>query len=544
MVLPVGFALLSSGCWGGDAANEPSDPPFQGVTLRVTAIGDPAVLQTVRAQGGEWSSELGADLVFSDARTDPASVDVLIYPGERLGDLVDESVLAVLPESVVRRDSGLMIGSVASSNQGERSGSGSEIDPGSIADRRDPLAFGDVVPGFRTRVTRYGEDRFGLPIGGSALVLVYRRDAFTNEANLQAAESEGLSLEPPATWEDLDALARFFQDRDWDGDGQPESGIALALGPDPESVGTATFLARAAALGQIPDRYDFLFDSDSMAPRIATEPFVEALDKLVALKKSGPPGVEGFDIEAARAAFRAGEVAFLIDRAERALRWSDPTAPVPASVAPLPGSDRIYDVSRNAWIELNDPNRPSYLPLGGGWLVGITAGTSGRTLEAATSYIQALAGPDLANAIALDPAFLMVPVRARALEDGLPSYMAPPGLDPRSWGDAASRTYSASKFVLGPRIPESEAYLADLEAARVAAVAGTTASEALAKAARSWSVRVDRLGLDRQLWHYRRSLNGIPTDPNPPPNPIAGAARIGGPSPSPSPSPSPRDRDP
>ena len=49
------------------------------------------------------------------------------------------------------------------------------------------------------------------------------------------------------------------------------------LGADAEGLGNATFLARAASLGQHPDQFSFLFDSDKMAPRIDTEPFVEAL---------------------------------------------------------------------------------------------------------------------------------------------------------------------------------------------------------------------------------------------------------------------------
>ena len=191
----------------------------------------------------------------------------------------------------------------------------------------------------------------------------------------------------------MDALARFLDGRDWDGDGEPEAGIALALGPDPEGLGNSTFLARAASLGQAPDRYDFLFDSDTMAPRLGTEPFVEALTRLVALKEAGPEGVEGFDAEAARSAFRTGRAALLIDRAERVLSWSDPAAPVSAAVAPLPGSSRFYDPSRRDWVEPAEPNRPSYLSGGGGWLVGVSARTDGPSRAAAISFAKALAAP-------------------------------------------------------------------------------------------------------------------------------------------------------
>ena len=134
-------------------------------------------------------------------------------------------------------------------------------------------------------MTKYGSDRLALPLGGSALVLVYRRDAFSRQANIDAARAAGIKLEPPATWTQLDALAKFFQGRDWDGDGTPDHGIAAVLGQDPEGLGNAIFLARAASLGQHRDQYSFLFDADSMTPRIDSPPFVEALRGICAWKR-------------------------------------------------------------------------------------------------------------------------------------------------------------------------------------------------------------------------------------------------------------------
>src|SRR5262249_12867673 len=152
--------------------------------------------------------------------------------------------------------------------------------------------------------------------------------------NRAAAGEKGIELEPPKTWEQLDALARFFRGRDWDGDGKPDHGISMVLGADAEGLGDATFLARAAAVGQHPDQFSFLFDSEKMGPRVETEPFVEALSGLIALKATGPPGMEAFDADAARQAFRTGKVAMLIDRAERAAAWSHGK---PVGIAPMPG---------------------------------------------------------------------------------------------------------------------------------------------------------------------------------------------------------------
>src|SRR5262249_1888276 len=148
-------------------------------------------------------------------------------------------------------------------------------------------------------------------------------------------------------------------------------GISVVLGDDPEGLGNATFLARAASLGQHPDQYSFLFDSEKLTPRIDTEPFVAALGGLAALKASGPPGMERFDADAARAAFREGKEALLIDRAERAAAWSHGK---PVGVAPLPGSERVFDPISKNWSTPSQRNAPSYMPWGGGWLIGVRNG--------------------------------------------------------------------------------------------------------------------------------------------------------------------------
>jgi multiple sugar transport system substrate-binding protein len=364
-------------------------------------------------------------------------------------------------------------------------------------------------------VTRSGPDRMALPCGGSALVLVYRNDAFQSAANRSAARAAGLVLEkPPETWAELDAFARFLGGRDWNGDGALDHGIALALGPDSEGVGDAAFLARAAGLAQHRDHFSFVFDSsDELTPRIDAPPFVEALAGMIALKASGPPGIEHFDAAAARAAFRTGNVAMLIDRAERASTWSHGKR---ISVAPLPGSDRVYEPSRKAWEKASPPNAPRYLPYGGGWLVGFHSGLSGTQREAALDLVKYLADPENVNRLRGERTFPMLPARTSQMAQGLPDPTSAPDVDSRLWSDAVSRTLLADRVVPGLRIPDAGGYLADLAKGRVAAAAGEPPEKALGAVARAWTERTKRHGPKRQLWHYRRSLNTPATLPDPP----------------------------
>ena len=353
-----------------------------------------------------------------------------------------------------------------------------------------------------------------MPLGSSALVLVYRRDVFSLPANQEAASSAGVKLEPPATWTELDALAKFFEGRDWDGDGKPGHGIAAVLGTDPEGLGNATFLARAASVGQHRDQYSFLFDSDSLEPRIALPPFVEALAAIVAWKQVGPPGMEQFDAKAAREAFRTGQVAMLIDRAERAATWSGGK---PVGVAPLPGSDRVFEPIRRKWEKPTSTNRPTYLLAGGGWLVGIRRGLSETERAAALDLAVYLASPDNVNQLRAERTAPMLPVRTSHMGQGLPDPLSAPDVDPRQWSDAVGRTLQAEHVLPGLRIPGTAEYLDDLAKSRVDALKGTDAETALKQVAEAWSKRTGERGPKRQLWHYRRSLNVLATLPTPPP---------------------------
>lgn len=495
--------LLTSAVGCGESSNEPLTPaqPFKGVTIAAAAIGDPAILPTLTAQRGEWSANRGAEVTIRETPIDLRStegVDVILFRGDRLGELVDAGLLINLPESVTRPPA-------------QQANTGQDEPPAQAPP--DPLQFAGIVPAYRDQVTKYGNVRLSLPYGGTTLVLAYHRDAFEREANRDAAKEAKLDLKPPETWAQFDALAKFFHGRDWDQDGKPQSGVALALGTDPEGVGDATYLARAASLGQHHDQYSFLFDADSLAPRIDSPPFVEALQGLAALKAFGPPGIASFDAKAARRAFASREAVMLIDRAERVASWGDGKA---IGVARLPGSERVFNPSRNQFEPASPPNRPSYLPYGGGWLVGVTSSAKGPKREAAIDLAKYLIGPEIASRVRADPGFPMLAVRTALLSQGPPDSRASLGVDSRQWSDAVTQTLLADRVIPGLRIPDAEGYLADLAKGRAAVLQGEPAQGALQGVARAWNDRSKRRGLKRQLWHYRRSLNSLTTTPEPP----------------------------
>jgi multiple sugar transport system substrate-binding protein len=500
-------ALVVCGCRSDENSTKPTAATFPGITLTIGVLDNRELLTGVGPLRGEWVASRKGELSIMEepvTQKTVSSVDVLLFPGERLGELVDGGTLATIPHEAVlppRR---------AESETGDQN---RPAEDRAFEEQTDSFQFMDIAQAYRDQVTRYGSERVALPLGASALVLVYRRDAFENSTCVQAAAQAGITLQPPATWAQFDALAKFFEGRDWNGEPGADHGIAVALGPDTEGVADATFLARAASLGQHRDHYSFLFDSDSMTPRVDSPPFVLALHDLIGLKRFGPPGIEKFDARAAREAFRGGTVAMLIDRAEQAAAWSQHK---PVGVAPLPGSERVYEPLLKVWQPCSPPNAPSYLPRGGGWLVGVNRALAGSRLEAALDFAKYLASPENANRLRAEPSFPMLPVRASQISMGLPDPTAAPDVDSRQWSQSVAQTLMAERVVPGLRIPEAPSYIADLSVARQAALDGKPAQEALQELAGLWKKRTQARGAKRQLWHYRRSLNSLATTPRPP----------------------------
>ena len=245
---------------------------------------------------------------------------------------------------------------------------------------------------------------------------------------------------------------------------------------------------------------------------------MEALRDLTALKAFGPPKAETFDAEAARAAFRTGEAALLIDRAERSGRWNDPKKPTPLGIAPLPGSEAGLQPGALR-LGRGLPAEPADLFARRGRLARGTLVVGDRRHDRRgrpIDFLTYLAGPETSSRLLADRAFPMLPVRAAQVAAGPIDARSAAGLDPRAWSEAISRTWLAPRVAIGLRIPSADAYLADLAKAIRAANGGEAADSALGSAAKSWSARSEKLGRERQLWHYRRSLNRLSTSARPP----------------------------
>jgi multiple sugar transport system substrate-binding protein len=141
---------------------------------------------------------------------------------------------------------------------------------------------------------------------------------------------------------------------------------------------------------------------------------------------------------------------------------------------------------------------------------------TGSRRDAAIDFARYLISPETSSRICGDRGFPMLPVRTSQLVQGFADPRSAPGVSLRQWSEAVGRTLAAERVVPGLRIPSTGGYLADLADGRQEVLRGEPPGRALDRVSGLWSKRAMDLGTDRQLWHYRRSLNALATLPEPP----------------------------
>ena len=102
----IACAGVLAGCSDADrSSSAPPKPSFPGVKLTVGALGDPAILAGLAAERGEWMASRGGEITIQEQAVQGpdhlSEVDLLIFPGQELGTLVDADALEMIPNQVV-----------------------------------------------------------------------------------------------------------------------------------------------------------------------------------------------------------------------------------------------------------------------------------------------------------------------------------------------------------------------------------------------------------------------------------------------------------
>lgn len=461
--------LLSAmaGC-SGKATTTVGKEPLRGVQLRIAVESSSPLVEAVRVQAGEWSARTGAQAVVVESDSRDTDAQVRVVSGRTLGN---DAQFPAIPRAALA-DSAANVTRNASA--------------------------------YRSAFTVRGSKTVAVPIAGDLVLLWYRSDLFADsQLAKRYLERSGKPLAPPQTWLDYVTIAEFLQQS-----GAVQFGCAEAM--DDSSDALRNYFVHCAAYAKGPNWSGFVFDTETGAVLLRTEPYLRGLVEWIEARRWSPAAAKGaLSAEQARQVFRSGHAAMLLDRipptvgagAEMKSELADAIA-----VAPLPGAETVFDQTKKSWTACSPPNRCVHFATTG-WYVTLGRENAGAAAEA---LVASLVGSD-------DCAYLVQAARRGVLPVHAALLSEPARF--HSYGLSAPTT--TQLFAVAREALRSENWVADLRFAQAAPWLDALASslcqalsggrkpdDALEAAARQWeTILGDRRG--EILDSYRASL-GLP----------------------------------
>ncbi|MGK9230108.1 extracellular solute-binding protein [Inquilinus limosus] len=373
------------------------------------------------------------------------------------------------------------------------------------------IEMDDYVGYLKAPVGTWEGKTYRISIDGDCHTFNYRTDVFS-DADLAAAwkESGGQGeWGVPKTWQQVQAMTKFLKGKQVAG--QDAYGYLDA----PKAWGGFGFYflgSRASAYAKHPDDKAWLFDVDTMKPRINNPAWVRAIQDVIDALPSEPPDQLGADPNTtAFQQFLAGTgsmVAWWGDVGSNAKTSDSSVIGDVCGFSILPGSDDVYNAKTGAWDKL--PGGPNYAPnmayIGWGVYVMARVDSDPAKHKAAWSAAAHLGGKDLSLWMAAYPSGFQ-PYRNSHFQ--IPEWVAA-GYDEAfisSYLKANADSYNHPNAAIEPRIPGIFQYysVAEDELAKVFAGQSTAQQGADAIAA-AWEKITDQIGRDKQIALYKASL--------------------------------------
>ncbi|ATU94282.1 sugar ABC transporter substrate-binding protein [Phyllobacterium zundukense] len=369
----------------------------------------------------------------------------------------------------------------------------------------------DYVDYLKAPVGTWDGKTYRISVDGDCHNFNYRADYFTDADLAKAWKDEGHEGEwgVPRTWQKVQDVTKFLK-------GKTIGGMeAIGYLDAPKAWGGFGFYflgSRATAYAKHPDDKAWLFDVDTMKPRINNPAWVRAIQDVI----DALPSESGDQLNAdpGTTAFQQ----FLAGTGSMVSWWGDvgsgartsDTSVIGDSVAfdILPGSDDVYNSKTGQWDKL--PSGPNHAPnmayLGWGVYVMARVDSDEKKKKAAWSAAAHLGGKDLALWMAAYPS-------------GFQCYRKSQ-FDTKEWVEAGydeafisnylasqSNSYNHPNAAIEPRIPGIFQYYSVAEDELAKVFAGQmTAQEGADAIAVSWEKITDQLGRDKQIALYKASL--------------------------------------
>ncbi len=383
--------------------------------------------------------------------------------------------------------------------------------PGWVSDLID---MDDYVDYLKAPVGTWDGKTYRISIDGDCHTFVYRTDYYDNEefAAAWAAEGDGSDWAPPKTWAMVNAHSKFLA-----GKSDPLTGLDAHGFLDPlkgwGGFGFYFLEDRATAYAKHPDDPAWLFDPDTMKPRVNNPAFVRAIDEVMELiATDGAYPADQINADPGTTAFQQ----FLAGTGSMLTWWGDVGSNARTSDTSvvgdvvgfdiLPGSNEVYNSQSGEW-ESRENFAPNNAYIGWGVYVMATVDGDEQKKKAAWSAAAHLGGKDLSLWASAYPSGFQ-PYRNSHFEY---SEWEEAGYDRAFIEDYLSSnadSYNHPNAAIEPRIPGIFQYYSVAEDELAKGFAGQygSAQETADAIAAAWENITDQIGRDQQIALYKASL--------------------------------------
>jgi multiple sugar transport system substrate-binding protein len=374
------------------------------------------------------------------------------------------------------------------------------------------IEMDDYVGYLKPPVGTWGGKTYRISIDGDCHTFNYRTDYFADEDLAKAWKDEGHQGEwaVPTTWQKVQEVTKFLKGKKAP-DGQDAYGY---LDPAKGWGGFGFYFlgSRATAYAKHPDDKAWLFDPDTMKPRVNNPAWVRAIQDVIDALPSEPPdqinadpGTTGFQ------QFLAGTGSMLSwwgDIGSNAKTSDTSVVGDACGFSILPGSDDVYNQKTGQWDKLaGGPNfAPNMAYIGWGVYVMSRVDSDATKQKAAWSAAAHVGGKDLSLWTAAYPSGFQ-PYRTSHFN--IPEWVGA-GYDEAfitSYLKSEGDSYNHPNAAIEPRIPGIFQYYSEAEDILAKVFAGQMKAQEGANAiAAAWEKRTDQIGRDNQIKLYKASL--------------------------------------
>jgi len=373
------------------------------------------------------------------------------------------------------------------------------------------IDYDDLVNYLKPPVGTWNGKTYRVTIDGDTHNFNYRTDYFKDADLTKAWKDSGGQGEwaVPRTWQQVQAVTKFLKGKKING----KDAYGYLDSPKPWGGFCFYFLgSRASAYAKHPNDKAWLFDVDTMKPRVNNPAWVRAIQDVIDALPSEPPDQINADPNT------TGFQQFLAGTGSMVVWWGDIGSNAKTNDASvigdvcgfdiLPGSDDVYNSKTGQWEKL--PGGPNFAPnlayLGWGVYVMARVDSDSKKRKAAWSAAAHLGGKDLSLWTAAYPSGFQP---YRNSHHNIDEWVAA-GYDKAfitNYLDSQFNSYNHPNGAIEPRIPGIFQYYSVAEDELAKTFAGKTDAQTGANnIAAAWEKLTDQLGREKQIALYKGSL--------------------------------------